>query len=97
MAFKDSKVVIVGCGNVGSTTAYTIINQGLAEEVVLIDVNKDKAYAEALDMAHSIYFMNRNIKVLLFTEELNASQVKRRIFPSLYLLLFRFCSHCWDL
>lgn len=63
MAFKDSKVVIVGCGNVGSTTAYTIINQGLAEEVVLIDVNKDKAYAEALDMAHSIYFMNRNIKV----------------------------------
>ena len=45
MAFKDSKVVIVGCGNVGSTTAYTIINQGLAEEVVLIDVNKDKAYA----------------------------------------------------
>lgn len=63
MSFKDSKVVIVGCGNVGSTTAYSIINQGLCEEVVLIDVNKDKAYAEALDMEHSIYFMNRNIKI----------------------------------
>lgn len=63
MSFKESKVVIVGCGNVGSTTAYTIINQGLAEKVVLIDVNQDKAYAEALDMAHSIYFMNRNINV----------------------------------
>lgn len=63
MSFKDSKVVIVGCGNVGSTTAYTIINQGLAEEIVLIDVNKDKSYAEALDMAHSIYFMNRNINI----------------------------------
>ena len=63
MSFKDSKVVIVGCGNVGSTTAYTIINQGLAEEVSLIDVNKDKSYAEALDMAHSVYFMNRNINV----------------------------------
>jgi L-lactate dehydrogenase len=63
MSFKDSKVVIVGCGNVGSTTAYTIINQGLAEEIVLIDVNKDKSYAEALDMAHSIYFMNRNITI----------------------------------
>lgn len=63
MSFKDSKVVIVGCGNVGSTTAYTMISQGLAEEVVLIDVNKDKAYAEALDMAHSVYFMNRNINV----------------------------------
>lgn len=63
MSFKDSKVVIVGCGNVGSTTAYSIINQGLCEEIVLIDVNKDKAYAEALDMEHSIYFMNRNIKI----------------------------------
>ena len=63
MSFKDSKVVIIGAGNVGSTTAYTVINQGLCEEVVLIDVNKEKAYGEALDMQHSVYFMNRNIKV----------------------------------
>ena len=63
MSFKDSKVAIIGAGNVGATTAYSIINQGLCEEVVLIDVNKDKAYAEALDMAHSVYFMNRNIKI----------------------------------
>lgn len=63
MSFKDSKVAIIGVGNVGATTAYSIINQGLCEEVVLIDVNKDKAYAEALDMAHSVYFMNRNIKI----------------------------------
>ena len=63
MSFKDSKVVIIGAGNVGSTTAYTIINQGLCEEVVLIDVNKEKAYGEALDMQHSVFFMNRNIKV----------------------------------
>ena len=64
MSFKESKVVIVGCGNVGSTAAYTLINQGLCETVVLIDVNKDKAYAEALDMTHAVYFMNRNIKVI---------------------------------
>ena len=63
MSFRNSKVVIVGTGNVGSTTAYSIINQGLCEEVVLIDVNRDKAFAEALDMQHSIYFMNRNIHV----------------------------------
>ena len=63
MSFKDSKVVIVGLGNVGATTAYSIINQGLCEEIVLIDINKEKAYGEALDMQHSIYFMNRNIKV----------------------------------
>lgn len=63
MGFKNSKVAIVGIGNVGATTAYSIINQGLCEEIVLIDVNKEKAYAEALDMQHSVYFMNRNINV----------------------------------
>ena len=63
MSFKDSKVVIVGVGNVGATTAYSILNQGICEEVVLIDVNKEKAIAEALDMQHSIYFMNRNMSV----------------------------------
>ena len=42
MSFKDSKVVIVGLGNVGATTAYSIINQGLCEEIVLIDINKEK-------------------------------------------------------
>lgn len=42
MSFKDSKVVIVGCGNVGSTIAYTILNQGLCEQIVLIDRNEEK-------------------------------------------------------
>lgn len=63
MRFKDSKVAIIGIGNVGATTAYSIINQGLCEEVILIDVNQEKAYAEALDMQHSVFFMNRNIQV----------------------------------
>lgn len=63
MSFKDSKVVIAGVGNVGATTAFSIVNQGLCEELVLIDVNKDKAYGEALDLQHSVYFMNRNMNV----------------------------------
>ena len=63
MSFKDSRIVIIGCGNVGSTIAYTILNQGLCEEIVLIDRNEDKAYAEALDMTHAVYFMNRNIVI----------------------------------
>ena len=63
MSFKDSKVVIVGTGNVGATTGYSILNQGLCETIVLVDVNKDKAYAEALDMQNAVYFMNRNIRV----------------------------------
>ncbi len=63
MSFKSSKVVVVGAGNVGANTAYSIINQGICGEVVLIDVNKEKAYAEALDMQHAMYFLNRNINI----------------------------------
>lgn len=63
MGFKNSKVVIIGTGNVGSATAYSIINQGICQEVVLIDVNKEKAHGEALDLQHAVYFMNRNINV----------------------------------
>lgn len=61
--FKDPKVVICGVGNVGATTAYTIVNQGLCGQLVLIDINKEKAYAEALDMSHAIHFMSRNMTV----------------------------------
>ena len=37
------KIVVVGAGFVGSTTAYTIMLDGFFREIVLIDVNKDKA------------------------------------------------------
>lgn len=63
MSFKDSKVAIIGCGNVGATIGYTLINQGLCESIALIDQNKEKALGDALDMQHAVYFMNRNIKV----------------------------------
>ena len=63
MKLHESKVVVVGCGNVGATVAYSLVNQGTCGELVLLDVNKDKAYAEALDIQHSLYFMNRNITV----------------------------------
>lgn len=63
MAFRNSKAVIVGVGNVGANTAYSFVNQLLCEEVVLIDVNRDKALAEAMDIQHAVYFMNRNMHV----------------------------------
>ena len=50
------KIVIIGAGFVGSTTAYTIMLDGLFQEVVLIDINKDKAEGDALDMAHGVSF-----------------------------------------
>ncbi len=48
------KVVVIGAGAVGSTTAYTLMLGGLFQEIVLIDINKDKAEGDALDMAHGV-------------------------------------------
>lgn len=53
---KD-KVVIVGAGFVGATTAYAIMNWGLASEIVLVDINKEKAEGEAMDLNHGAAFV----------------------------------------
>ena len=62
---KKRKVVIVGAGNVGASTAFCMINQGICDEIVLIDMNTERAKGETLDMIHSIAFMNRNMEIKL--------------------------------
>ena len=52
------KVAIVGCGFVGSTIAFTLMQAGLYSEMVLIDVDRDRAEGEALDIAHGMPFGN---------------------------------------
>ena len=52
-----NKVVIIGCGNVGMSYAYSIINQKTSiHELVLIDINKEKTEGEAMDLNHGIPF-----------------------------------------
>ena len=63
MKITTRKVAIVGCGLVGSTTAFSLVTQGVCDEVMLIDINKDRAYGEMLDMRDSIEYLNRNVKV----------------------------------
>lgn len=53
---KLRKVVIIGTGFVGTSYAYALLNQGLVNELVLIDVNKDKAEGEAFDLNHGMAF-----------------------------------------
>lgn len=50
------KVTIIGAGNVGSTIAYTLAIENIANEVVIIDINKDKADGEAMDIAQGSPF-----------------------------------------
>ena len=53
-----SKVVIIGAGNVGSSAAYSMIQQRGIDELVLIDIAREKAEGEALDLAHCAAFTN---------------------------------------
>lgn len=52
----SKKVTIIGTGNVGSTIAYTMAVNGIASEIVIIDVNHKKALGEALDIRQGIPF-----------------------------------------
>ena len=45
-----SKISVIGAGNVGATIANDLMIQGVASEIVLVDVNKKRAYGEALDI-----------------------------------------------
>jgi len=54
-----SKVAIIGAGAVGSTIAFTMAIQQLCTELVLIDVNQDKAKGEALDISHGLPFLGQ--------------------------------------
>src|SRR3989344_9540712 len=59
---KSSKVVVVGAGFVGSTAAYALLIDGAASEITIIDVNKEKAEGEAMDLQHGLAF-KPNMKV----------------------------------
>ena len=52
------KVGIIGAGQVGATAAYALINQGIGREIVLVDLNRDRAIAEANDLRHAVPFTN---------------------------------------
>ena len=50
------KVGIVGCGMVGSASAYALVMSGVGREIVLVDVNRKRAEAEANDIYHAVPF-----------------------------------------
>lgn len=60
---SKSKVVIVGTGMVGMSYAYSLLNQGAVEELVLIDINTKRAEGEAMDLNHGLSFAPRKMKI----------------------------------
>ncbi len=51
-----NKISIIGSGSVGSTVAYTLTVMGIASEIVMIDINNEKALGEALDICQGTPF-----------------------------------------
>ena len=59
-----NKIVIIGCGNVGMSYAYALLNQRTkVDELVLIDINKEKTVGEAMDLNHCLAFAPSKIKI----------------------------------
>lgn len=59
-----NKIVIIGCGNVGMSYAYALLNQQTSvHEMILIDKNKEKCEGEAMDLNHCLVFSPSKIKV----------------------------------
>ena len=53
---NDRKVAVIGCGFVGSASAFALLESGLFSEMVLIDVDAERAEGEALDISHGMAF-----------------------------------------
>ena len=56
---KKTRIVVIGVGAVGSTTAYTLLLRHRMDELVLIDANEEKAKGDALDMNHGLPFLSK--------------------------------------
>lgn len=56
------KITILGAGNVGATCAYTFAVAGTCSDIVLIDINKEKAKGEAMDIRQGVSF-SHNVEV----------------------------------
>ena len=62
MGTKGTKITILGAGCVGATVAYTIATAGTCSNILLVDINKDKAKGEAMDIRQGVSF-GHNVEV----------------------------------
>ena len=63
MRTDNRKVALIGTGMVGMSYAYSLLNQNVCDELVLIDINKKRAEGEAMDLNHGLAFSASNMKI----------------------------------
>jgi L-lactate dehydrogenase len=57
MNTRARKVMIIGTGNVGASAAYALLNQNIAEELILVDLNRDRVEGHVQDLADAAAYM----------------------------------------
>lgn len=63
MKITKKRVAIVGSGLVGATTAFSLETQGVCDEIMMIDINGERAIGEMLDLKDAIEYLGRNVKL----------------------------------
>lgn len=63
MLNRVNRVALIGTGFVGSSYAFALLNQGITEELVLIDLNKEKSEGDAMDLNHGLPFAPSRTKI----------------------------------
>lgn len=63
MKDEKRKVVLIGTGFVGMSFAYALLNQNVCNELALIDIDKNKARGEAMDLNHGLAFSGTNMRI----------------------------------
>lgn len=63
MKNQSRKVVLVGTGFVGMSYAYALLNQNACDELVLVDIDRNKAEGEAMDLNHGLAFSGSNMRI----------------------------------
>ncbi|MFD2213962.1 L-lactate dehydrogenase [Metabacillus endolithicus] len=63
MAVHVNRVVLIGTGLVGSSYAFAMLNQGVSEELVLIDLNKEKSEGDVMDLNHGLAFAPSSTRI----------------------------------
>jgi L-lactate dehydrogenase len=63
MLNRVNRVALIGTGFVGSSYAFALLNQGVTEELVLIDINKEKSEGDAMDLNHGLPFAPSRTKI----------------------------------
>lgn len=60
---RVNRIALIGTGFVGSSYAFALLNQGVGDELVLIDVNKEKSEGDAMDLNHGLAFAPSYTKI----------------------------------